>query len=155
MILPSGLMEFAIPFFLVLAIVFGGLEIGAPFKNKAAKGLIALVVALYAASSPDISSFLLQIMPAAAGLFIVVFLIGFLKKTFFGEKKRGEERNYGLIIVILALVLVFLAGQGRTLEQWLPSGFMGADTLILLAGVVLIVAILYIVSKKWGEGKTK
>lgn len=158
MLFPIDFMEFALPFFLVLAIVYGALELGAPFKNRAAKAIIALVIAAFAASSAEFSAFILQVIPYAAILFIVVFLIGFIKKSFFGGKKEGKggEKNYGLMIVVIALVLVFLAGQGSTfIEDWLPSGFISTDNFILLVGVILIVAILYIVYKNWSEKPPK
>ncbi len=142
-------MDFAIPFFLVLAIAYGALEMGAPFKNKGAKMIIALILAFFTASQYEFVTFIFAVLPYAVVLFVVVFLIGFIKKSFPKVGGKGGI-NTGLLLVIITLIIIFLANQGTDLiNDWLPYGFVTSENLVLILGIALIIGILYLVSKNW------
>jgi uncharacterized membrane protein YdjX (TVP38/TMEM64 family) len=137
------LMTFILPFLFVLAIVYGALDLAAVFKKKAVNVIIALVVAVFAVSNVAIVDSIVAAMPWAAMLFIILFFIKFILSFFKTEK--GKEKDYTLIIIILALIAIFMLSQGTQLIQdWLPGGFpVSEENLILIIGIVIIVAILY------------
>ena len=44
--------SFILPFFFTLALVYGSLEISKTFQNKGVKAIIAVVIAIFAATFP-------------------------------------------------------------------------------------------------------
>ncbi len=72
------IMEYAIPFFFLLAVVYGALGISGVFKNRAVNLIIALVIALFGMTYQPFITWLYTIMPYAIALFIAVFFIGFV-----------------------------------------------------------------------------
>lgn len=125
-----------LPFFLVLALVYGSLEVSGIFKNKGVKGVIAIVLAFFAVSSPPVVAFINEIMPYIAVFFIVVFLAGFLS-SFFKGKGDGKERDWILIVIILALGLIFLTGQDSF------SIFTLQDQNFIAMAVLLVIVLLF------------
>jgi len=139
-----------LPFFLVLAIVYGALEISGVFRNKAANMTIALVVAFFAITSAPTVAFIMQLLPYAAIFFVIVFLIGFII-SFFRGKGRGADLT--LLAVVAVLLIIFFANQGyNILENLLPSSFpVTSENFTQIIGIVLVVAIFYAAYKKWNE----
>lgn len=150
MAIELSLMTSIMPFFLVLAIVYGALEMSGVFRNRAVNAIIALVIAFFAIMSADVTAFIMQIMPYAAILFVVIFLAGFVISFFRG---RVGGMNLTLLAVVAILLLIFLANQGYDiLQDLLPSGFpVTGENLVLIIGIVLIIAIFYMVHKSWAE----
>lgn len=98
--------NFILPFFFVLAIVYGGMEVSKVFSNKGVKAIIAVVIAFFASSSPEAVAIIFYILPYAAIFFIAFFFLGFILSLF-----KGEKKDVTLIVVALALILIFLAAQ--------------------------------------------
>jgi len=120
-----------LPFFLVLALVYGSLEISRVFSNKGVKGIISIVIAFFAITSPELVAFLGFVMPYAAVFFIVFFLLGFLISFF---KEKDHEVNYIMIVVILALVLMFLSNyENFSLFNLQNENFLGMIVLLVIA----------------------
>ena len=114
---------FVLPFVFVFAIAYGALDVGGPIKDRRMNGLIALVLAFFAVSTQWVVDVVMSIMPYAIVLFIIVFLLGFIKKSFAG--KEGEKKDFTLIMVVIILAIIFLArlGHGSTyLAMWHSSG---------------------------------
>jgi len=130
------------PFFLVLAVIYGSLEVAGVFKNRAVNIIIALVVGFFAIMNAEIVAFLELIIPYAAILFVVLFLIMFIKKSIGGIGGGGGTRDWTLIIVIIGLILLFLASQGMDLISNLNLP-ISAENIILIVAIVLIVAVFY------------
>ena len=121
--------EQLLPFFFLLAIVYGSLEISKVFKNKAVNAIIAIVLGLFAVITPGVSAFILTIMPYAAVVFVIVFFIGFLKSFFVG---KDEEKDYTIPVIIAGLILIFIASQGENLSRWIPSlNFLSDENFIV------------------------
>jgi hypothetical protein len=145
------LVGFVLPFVFILAIVYGALDVAGTFKKKSVNIIIAVVVAAFAIINTDVIAFIIAIMPLAAMLFIAIFFIKFVLSMF--KVKRGEERDYTLIIVILGLLAVFMLSHGTELvEDWLPGGFpITEENLILIIGIILIIAIIMVAYRSKGE----
>ena len=140
--MPLDLMGFMLPFLLVLAIIYGALDLASVFKNRAVNAIIAVVVAVIAVSNAGVVAFIVQVMPWAALLFIVVFFIKFVLSMF----RPGEGgRDYTLLIALLGLLAVFMLSQGTELvHDWLPGGFpVSEDNLILIIGLIIVVALIF------------
>lgn len=134
-----------LPFFLVLAIVYGALEFSGFTKNRGVITIISLVIAFFAVSSSQAVAFINSAMPYMAGLFILVFFLGFIKSFFKGTK------DWTLIIIILILVLVFLSSLGYDLvSNWSPGSWLSNENFFIIIGLVIFVLILYAAYSKKG-----
>lgn len=134
-------LEILLPFFLVLAIVYGSLEVSKVFANKAVKGIIAVVFAFFAILNYEVVSFINAILPYAAGFFVVLFLIWIILKPIKGAG-GGKGFDPVLIIVILALVLILLARMSVT-EYWPESSWLSNANLIWIVGLIILVFIFW------------
>jgi len=104
MIISGDISYLILPFFLVLAIVYGALDVGGVFKNKKINFLIATIFGFFSITSDVIVEFIYTILPYATIFFIVVFFLGFLKNAIsFGK------RDYTLLMVCIGLLLLFLS----------------------------------------------
>lgn len=137
----AELLTLAMPFFFMLAIVYGALEVSGVFKNKAVNALIAVIIAFFAISSAQFIEFVYNILPYAAILFVIVFFLGFLTSPF--RKKEGKkEMDYTLLIVIAGLILIFLANQSSGILDLQNSN------IITLIGFAIILIIFYAAYKQ-------
>jgi hypothetical protein len=136
-----------LPFFFILAIVWGALEVSDVFRNKAVKAIISLVIAFFAVSSGEVMAFLNQMFPFAILFFIAAFFLAFLLKPFRGGDKKID---YTLLVIVLVLVLLFLAGQEHSLLQNFLPGW-DAENVLYGIGIVFVLLILFSVYKNWKE----
>jgi uncharacterized membrane protein len=145
---PSTL-GFLLPFLLMLAIVYGALQMGGPFKSKGINFIIAVVLGFFAATYEPVVQFINQVLPYAAILFVVVFLIGFVK-----SKIVGRKPDFVLLAIVVGLAAVFLASPaGQEIFSVMPSsGVLSADN-IAVAVAILFVLILLIASRKFWYDK--
>lgn len=128
-----------IPFLFMLAIVFGALDVSGVFKNKRVNALIALVFALFTLTYAPAMEFINQIMPFALIFFVAFFFIGFVIKI----ARKGVDKDYTLLAIIIALVLLILATQGaKFIENFMPGYGDQGTTLLTIAGIVFIIVIL-------------
>jgi hypothetical protein len=134
--LDLGLM---LPFFFVLAIVYGSLEVSGVFRNRGVKGIVAVVVAFFSISSPAVVGFVNFLLPYAAMFFIAFFFLGLLF-SFFRGKGEGKKDggNFALLAVILALALIFLSNQEN-----LRIISLGDRNFVGMAALLVIVLVLY------------
>jgi len=138
----ASLLILAIPFLFVLAIVYGALDVSNVFKNKGAKGIIAIVIAFFAISSQELVDFINSILPFAVILFIIVFFIAFVM-ALFKEKEGKKGVDYTMLTIIAALVLIFLANE-------LSVSFIDLENsnLITIIGFVFILLIFFAAYKQ-------
>jgi hypothetical protein len=141
-LLPADLMGFIVPFALTFALTLGALTLSKVFdKQKQVNFIIAIAIALLAVSSPAYAKMIYSLAPTLAMLFIVVFVIVFIKNIF-GKEAKGDWPTL-IAISILFLLLMQLAPSLP-----LPSGAnIKSDDIVLVAGVMLVIAILVIGSK--------
>ena len=130
--------EILLPFFLVLAIVYGALEVSHIFRNKAVKGIIAVVFAFFSVMNYEVVMLINSLLPYAALFFIALFFFWFIKKPFSG----GGKSDPVLVIIILGLVLIFFARLIAT-ENIPEYSFLANPNLLWAAGLVIILLILW------------
>jgi len=138
----------AIPFFFTMAIAYGGLQISELFKNKAANMLIALAVALFAASNAFLADFIYSILGPATMLFIIFFFVGFAYKLF----NKKKEKDYTLMVIILGLVMLLLTAGAGGSSAVPVSGLFSEDMVVILA-LVFIAAMFYATYKQDNKQK--
>ena len=136
-------MEYAIPFFFLLAIVYGALGISGVFKNRAVNVIIALVIALFGMTYQPFITWLYTIMPYAIALFIAVFFIGFVVKLFKG--RGGGRKDYTLILIVIGLFLILFVRFGEDIEDWtatlgIPITY---ESLVGIVGIIVLIAFFY------------
>ena len=141
-------MEILLPFFLVLAIIYGALEVSKVFENRAVKGIIAAVFAFFAIMNSQVVSFINLIRPYAAGFFVIIFIIWMVLKPLRGWKGGGDST---VLIVILVLILIIFTRLG-SVGGYLPGyGFLADPNFIWLIGIIVMLVIIW-KAYKMGSG---
>lgn len=125
-------------FLFLFAVVFGTLSIAGIFDRRV-NSLIALAIALFSLTHGVAAIFIWNLMPAAAVLFFLLFLIALIRKLMLGE--RGEAVP---LIVALGLLLLSLGTLVQSLGYLfgIPAGEIG-----LAAGVMIIALMFYLAWK--------
>lgn len=141
-------MELLLPFFLVLAIIYGALEVSKVFDNRAVKGIIAVVFAFFAIMNAQVVSLINVILPYAAGFFVVIFIIWMVIKPFRGRGGGGGDPT--VLIVILVLVVILLARLGS--EGYVQSNFLSDPNFLWIIGIVVVLVIIW---KAYKMGKSE
>lgn len=137
--------EIAIPFFFVLAVVYGSLEVSNVFKKSSVKGMISLAIAAVTLTSEAVTVFVMDILPYAAILFVIFFILGFILNIFKGDDKKVD---FSLVAVIAALVLVFISTQQEFIENYVP--WLSSENSVFIVAGILLLMIFYAAYKKGG-----
>lgn len=137
------IMEYAIPFFFLLAVVYGALGISGVFKNRAVNLIIALAIAFFGMTYQPFITWLYVVMPYAIALFIAVFFIGFVVKLFKG--KKGGKKDYTLILIVIGLFLILFVRFGEDIEDWTATLGMPItyESLVGIVCIVVLIAFFY------------
>ena len=139
---PREFLEFALPFFFILAVVYGSLEFTEVFKNRGARAIISVVIAFVSISYPPVSAFIYQFLPVLAVFFLVFFLLGFILSIF----KKAEKPDAPAIAMIFAILLIVLAGTWYNLMSSLSGfgiSFASASNILWLIGILILIVIFY------------
>jgi len=135
-------LELMLPFFLVLAITYGALEVSKVFANRAVKAILAVVFAFFAILNSQVVTFINSILPYAAVSFVVIFLIWIVLKPIRGDGKDKKGIDPVLIIVVLVLILVVLARLQMT--DYFPStSVLSNENIIWIVGIIIVAYILW------------
>jgi hypothetical protein len=137
--------EIAIPFFFILAVVYGSLEVSNVFKKSSVKGMISLAIAAVTLTSEAVTDFVYEILPYAAILFVIFFILGFILNVFKGEDRKVD---FSLVAVIAALVLVFVSTQQEFIESYVP--WLSSENSVFIVAGILLLMIFYAAYKKGG-----
>jgi len=136
-----------LPFFFVLAVVYGSLQFSGIFQNKAVMAIISVVIGFFAMSSETVVNFIMQLFVPATVFFIIFFFIGFVYSVF---KKTGE-RDYTLFSISLGLMLLFFLNMGNSFEQTNFMGLQITQNFIAIMGFIFMILIFYAAYKKGTE----
>jgi hypothetical protein len=138
-LITTDLMGFIVPFALTFALSLGALTVSGVFdKQKPVNFIIAMALAVLAVSSPSYSKMIYTWAPILATLFIIVFVLAFLKKSF-GKEAKADWTS----LIAISILFLLLMQIGPSIP--LPSGStIKSDDIILVAGIMLVIAILVI-----------
>jgi len=139
------IMEYAIPFFFLLAVVYGALGVSGLFKNKGVNLIIALAIAFFGMTYQPFTVWMYAIMPYAIALFIAVFFLGFIYKLF-KSKKDSSPKDYTLILIVIGLFIILFVRFGEEVERITASLGMPItyDSLVGIVAVVALIAFLLV-----------
>ena len=122
-----------LPFLLVLAVVYGGLDTVKMFENRALKTIIAVVVAIFAITNGYVVDTINSYLPYAALFLVFFFAAGFARKSLSG----GEKKDNTMLIIMITMVLVFIASLYNSGSLYQYTEFLW------FAGIIAIIAIFY------------
>ncbi len=128
-------METLLPFLLVVAVVYGGMETSGMFRNRAIKAIVAVVLGFFAVTNSSIVQFINSMLPYVAIIFLLVFIVGFAKKSL-----SGGEKDNTMIIVIIVLIMLLL---GSVANSYGGYGMLQYTEFLWLIGVVFVMAIIF------------
>ena len=140
----TQLFTIGIPFFFILAVVFGALEFSGVFKNKGVKFIIAAAIAFFGVSNSTFIEAINTYMPYAAVFFIVVFFLGFIAKFL---KGKGTH-DWVLIMVVVGLIFILLVGMQGNLEPLFKNFPINYENFLIIIAVVLFLVALFAAYKK-------
>jgi D-alanyl-lipoteichoic acid acyltransferase DltB (MBOAT superfamily) len=146
-LITTDLMGFIVPFALTFALSLGALTVSGVFdKQKQVNFIIAIALAILAVSSPSYSKMIYTWAPILATLFIVVFVLVFLRKSF-GKEAKADWTT----LIAIAILFLLLMQIGPSIP--LPSGStIKSDDIILVAGIMLVIAII-VIGKALSKGE--
>ena len=128
-------MEILLPFMLVLAVSYGALETAGMFRNRAIKAIIAVVVAFFAMTNYMIVQTINSMLPYVAIIFLLVFIVGFAKRSL-----SGSEKDNTMIIIMMVLLMLLVASISNSYGGF---GLYQYTEFLWLIGVVFVLAILF------------
>jgi len=140
----ADLISLLIPFLFMLAIVYGALDVAGIFKNRRVNAIIAFVFALFTATYAPAVEFVNSIMPFAIMFFVAFFFIGFVIKI----AKKGADKDFTLLIIIVGLILLLFATQGPGFIDSFVPGFEEQATNIMVAAAVAFIVIILLAAYK-------
>lgn len=144
----ADIMTLGIPFFFLLAIVYGALEFSGLFKSKAVNGIISIVVAAVSISNAQAVDFINQYLPYAGILFAAFFFLGFLLKSL--KLEKGAKKDWPLIMVALGLVVIIFARQGDTLRGLFDRLPVSFDNFVIIMALLIMATLFYAAYKHKG-----
>ncbi|MBI4163766.1 MAG: hypothetical protein HY512_02800 [Candidatus Aenigmarchaeota archaeon] len=137
----TELMTIGIPFFFILAVVFGSLEFSGVFKNKGVKFIIAAAIAFFGVSNATFIETINLYMPYAAVFFIILFFIGYVAKFFKVEK--GQQRDWVLMIIVVGLLLILLVSMQGNFEQYFKNLPINYENFLIIVAIILFIVALF------------
>jgi hypothetical protein len=138
-------MELLLPFFLVLAVVYGALEVSNIFRNRAVKAIIAAVFAFFSIMNSQVVSLINSILPYAAAFFVLLFLAWIVIKPFRGGGGQGKIDPV-IIVIILGLILILIARLAST-GYISDNSILSNTNLLWIVGIAIALIIFYKVFK--------
>jgi hypothetical protein len=136
--------ETLIPFLFVLAIVFGALGLVRVF-NRGVSFLIAVSLAFFVVSTPNLVNILWSYFGGITAFFIAIFFIAFIFEVF-GVRRKGE---YTDALIINGAILFILLSIGYLYIDLLPPLPLigGGQNLLIFFALIFILVIFWLAFK--------
>ncbi|MCD6477417.1 MAG: hypothetical protein J7K87_00220 [Candidatus Aenigmarchaeota archaeon] len=135
-----------LPFFFVLAIVYGLLSMVNVFKGKKAVNfIISLVFAFFAAGyQPFVNMFFTE-FGLILWSFVIIFFIAFILEAIGlrGKKKLAEPGKEDLPLIMGGILVLILATVGFGYLSNINIPVIGTENVLLLIGIFLLLLIFY------------
>ncbi|MFP4046040.1 MAG: hypothetical protein ACLFS3_03195 [Candidatus Aenigmatarchaeota archaeon] len=129
-----------LPFFFVLAVVFGLLSITGDeeglFGKNSVNLIISLVFAFFAAGYSPFVDFFFQYFGVILWIFIGLFFIAFFMQAL-GIKKAQEQKNWKFAMAILGIVFLILITVGVSLIEEIDIPVLGTDNFLMVIFLLL------------------
>jgi len=135
-----------LPFFFVLAIVYGLLSMVNVFKGKKAVNfIISLVFAFFAAGYQPFVSFFFAEFGLILWAFVIIFFIAFVLEAIGlrGKKRLAEPGKEDLPMVFGGIFVLILVTVGFSYFSNFDIPIIGTENLLILIGLFLLLIIFY------------
>jgi hypothetical protein len=127
-----------LPFFFVLAVIFGLLEIVDIFKRKSVNLIISLVFAFFAAGYEPFVQIFFNYFSLILWSFIVIFFIAFLMEALGLKKSKVKHGEENLPVIIGGVLILLLVTIGIQFFPDFNISFLSKNDTLLLAGLALL-----------------
>lgn len=127
-----------LPFFFVLATVFGLLEIVNVFKKKPVNFIIALVFAFFAAGYEPFVKFFFQYFSIVLWSFVGLFFIAFFMEVFGLRESKVKKGEENVPVVMGGIILLLFITIGVHFLPELNISFLSKRDILLIAGLLLM-----------------
>lgn len=149
-----------LPFFFVLAVVYGMLSIANIFKNNKTGGsmksvnfIIALVFAFFAAGYQPFVSFFLANFGLVLWAFIIIFFIAFVLEAIgLRGKHRIEKGKEDVPIMMGGVIILLLATIGFSYMSEFDIPIVGTENFMMIVGIILLLLVFYY-AYEFGRGQ--
>jgi len=156
-LLASDMFLFVVPFLFVFAVVFGILSTlrrkenkqSVEFFPKNVNIIIALVFAFATIAYEPFAVFIMEILPLASIVLVVIFFFLILKKVF-----EGETKNTMPMIVSLGIFLILIGTIWDNIISSLSMGFVKSRDLLWILGIIVVVLMFYAAYSSGEQKKT-
>lgn len=140
--IPFADTPFIATFLFIFAVVYAMLVKSGVIDIKGANIAIAAVIGFFAASFPPLTQALQSILPAAAIILVIVFLL-FLGKNLVGDKQEDTLPT----LAVLAISLVLLAVLWNRIAPIVPLP-IDSNSMLWIIGVVIVILIFAVVHRQ-------
>lgn len=145
--------QFLIPFFFVLAVTFGALNLSKVFgpRSKSINIVIAIVIGFFAATYEPFVTTLFDYLPMLTWFFVVVFLIVFVLEI--AKRHGGNEETITQTLAVTGIaLLVFLSIGVYTLRNMVQMSTTMFNNIFMIIGLVFFI-VMAMTAIKQGPGK--
>ncbi len=138
-----------LPFFFVLAVVFGTLSISNVFKRSDGRPMnsvnfiIALVFAFFAAGYQPFVAFFFANFGAVLWAFIIIFFIAFILEAIGLRRKKVPKGKEDVPIMMGGVIIMLLATVGFAYISELEIPVVGTENFMVILGIILLLLVLY------------
>lgn len=132
------LITITLPFFFILVVVYGALEVSGIFKKRSIKALVSVLIAIFTVTNETVIFIINSYLPYTAFFFIVFFFLGFLYTII----KRGERGDPVLLAIIFSLILIFLVSEGYNIIKSILPSHISLENFLTILGLMVIIFIL-------------
>lgn len=134
-------MSFIVSFLFVFAIIYGLLATAKVMTQKNVNVIIALVFAFFSATYEPFTAALQGIIPFVSVIFVVLFVMVFIKKLFVGKKKDNMD-TIPIVVSLIVILAVLWATWDKIYKYFYNFGVDPMDALWII-GIIFVVLIFY------------
>lgn len=132
-----------LPFFFVLAIVYGLLNLVKIFDKNSINLIIALVFGFFASSYPPFLYFFYRNFGFLLWTFIILFFIAFFLEALGLRKKKVPEGKEHIPMMMGSIILILLVTMGFGIISKFEIPFLGTENFMVIVGLFLLGLIFY------------
>ncbi len=135
-ILDASMLPFITTFLFVFAIIYALLVKAKVIELKNANAIIAVAIALFASLQPWLVEIFQAFLPIAALILVLLFFVVFVRSLI-----KGDGDVLPILAVLVIALLLLAAFWGRIVNMMPLPSWLGADSIVWIIGIVIILLI--------------